>query len=151
MTNALPLSSRIYARLLRLYPADLRRDYGADMAIVFAEDLDTARREAGIRGVIRVWRCALGEFIRFALPGLASSPAVCVPAIWFALSTVIMSAEMAMTLLDGLKAPTLFHAVCAALLLPCLSTPLMSLAIMWGCRGNAIISLGFSNHTGEDH
>ncbi len=149
MTNALPLSSRIYGRLLVLYPEDLRRDYGAEMALVFAEDLDTAQRQAGMRGVIRVWRCALGEFVQFALPVCASSPAVRVPAVWFALSTAIMSGEMAMTLRNAWNAPTLFHAVCAALLLPCLSTPLMFLAVVWTCRGNAIISLDLSNNTGE--
>ena len=40
MTHALPLSLRIYDRLLVLYPEDLRRDHGAEMALVFAEDLD---------------------------------------------------------------------------------------------------------------
>jgi hypothetical protein len=61
MTNAPPLSSRLYDRLLGLYPEDLRRDFGADMALVFAEDLDTARREAGLRGVIRMWRVRAGR------------------------------------------------------------------------------------------
>ena len=48
------LSSRIYGRLLALYPQDLQRDYAADMAFVFAEDLAAARREDGVRGVFRV-------------------------------------------------------------------------------------------------
>ena len=150
MTHALPLSSRIYARLLVLYPEDLRRDFGAEMALVFAEDLAAARREAGMRGVIRVWRCALGEFVRFALPGHASSPAVSVPAIWFALSSVIMSAEVAMALRHSPHAPRPFHALCAALLLPSMTAPLMSLAIMWACRGNAITSLGLSDQREEE-
>jgi hypothetical protein len=150
MTDTLPLSSRIYNRLLVLYPEDLRRDYGPEMALVFAEDLDAARRDAGMRGVIRVWRCALGEFLRFALPGCASSPAVRVPAVWFALSSGIMGAEMAMTLRHAWNAPTLFHAFCAALLLPCLTTPFMFLTVVWACRGDTIISLGLSSHTGEE-
>ena len=147
MTNALPLSSRIYRRLLVLYPEDLRRDFGADMAFVFAEDLEGARREAGMRGVIRVWWCALSEFVRFAPPGHASSPAVSVPAIWFALSAVFMSGEVAMALRHSPHTPTFFHALSAALLLPSLTAPLMSLAIMWGCRDSAIISLGLSDQT----
>src|SRR5205807_1636717 len=59
MTDALVLSSRLYRRMLILYPEDLRRDYGAEMALVFADDLAAARRERGMRGVVRVWRCAL--------------------------------------------------------------------------------------------
>jgi hypothetical protein len=145
MIDLLPLSSRIYRRLIVLYPEDLRRDYGADMAFVFAEDLEAARREAGMRGVVRVWRCALCEFVRLALPDHASSPAVSVPAVWFALSSIIMSAEVAMALRHSPHTPRPSHALCAALLLPSLTAPLMSLAIMWGCRGSAIISLGLSD------
>ena len=144
------MSSRVYGRLLRFYPEDLRRDYGADMALFFAEDLENARREAGLRGVIRVWRCALGEFLRFALPGLASHPAVSVPAIWFAFSTVFMSFEVAMLVRHGPHTPSLFHAICAALLLPALTTPGMSLLAIWTCRGNTVISLGLSNHVEEE-
>ncbi len=94
MTNAVPLRSRLYGRLLVLYPEDLRRDYGVEMALAFAEDLDTARRDAGLRGVIRVWRCALVEFMRFALPGCASSPAFRVPAISVAFSVGIMGISL---------------------------------------------------------
>jgi hypothetical protein len=150
MTNALSLSSRIYRRLLVLYPEDLRRDFEADMAFVFAEDLEAARRDAGMRGVLRVWRCALGEFVRFALPGCAASPAVRVPAVWFALSSIIMCAEVAMAIRHSPHAPRPLPAICAALLLPSLTAPLMSLAIMWACRSNAIISLHLSNQTGEE-
>lgn len=150
MTHTLSLSSRIYGRLLVLYPEDLRRGYAAEMALVFAEDLETARREEGIRGVIRVWRCALGEFLRFALPSHASSPAIRVPAVWFALSTVIMSAEVAMAQHHSPAIASPFHAILAALLLPALSTPLMSLAVMWGCRGDAVISLNLSGHPSKE-
>lgn len=148
MTKCLPLSSRIYGRLLVLYPDDLRRDYGADMALVFAEDLDMARQEAGMRGVIRVWRCALGELLRFALPGCASHPAVMVPAIWFAFSFAIMSFEIAMEMRHTPVVMTPFHAVCAALLLPALTTPLFSLVTIWACRSGTVISLGLSNRAG---
>ena len=155
MTNTLPWSSRIsaraiYGRLLLLYPEDLRRDYGADMALVFAEDLDSARREAGMRGAIRVWRCALSEFLRFALPGYASRPAVRVPVISSALSIVMMSGVMTMALRHAPHAPRPLQAVCAALLLPLFCTPLVSLVSVWACRGNAVMSLNLSQHTGEE-
>jgi hypothetical protein len=157
MTNTLPVSSRgslslqIYVRLLLLYPEDLRRDHAADMALVFAEDLDAARREAGMRGLIRIWWCTLVEFLRFALPGLASSPAARVPGVWFALSTAIMSVEMAMAVHHTPAVMTPFHAVCGALLLPALTTPGMALFSMWACRGGALISLDLAGKMGEDH
>jgi hypothetical protein len=148
MTNALPLSSRIYGRLLVLYAEDLRRDYASEMALVFAEDLDTARREAGMYGVMRVWRYVLGEFLRFALFGQASSSAVRVPAICFALSIAIMGAETAMALRHAPNALTPFHGISALLLLS-LSPPLISLESVWACRGNTIISLNLSNNKVE--
>jgi hypothetical protein len=141
MTNYLPLSSRLYGRLLVLYPEDLRRDYGAEMALAFAEDLDTARREAGIRGAIRVWGCALGEFLRFALPGRATSSAVRVPAITLALFT-----GMTMGFLPGaLREP--FRMI---LVLPLFGAPFIALLSLWACRGDAIISLGCSGQAGQE-
>jgi hypothetical protein len=151
MTNALPLSSRIYNRLLVLYPEDLRREFGADMALVFADDLDSARREAGLRGVIRVWRCALGEFFRFALPGFASSPAVRVSGISLALFTAMMSGVMTLALSQSLKPPTLVYAIRVALLMPLFSTPLIFLVSVCVCRGSAVVSLDWSDNSGQGH
>ena len=93
---------------------------------------------------------ALGEFVRYALPGLASSPAVSVPAIWFALSSAIMSFEVVMAVRHTAVVRRPLHAILAALLLPALTTPGMSLLAIWSCRGNAVISLGLSNQTGEE-
>jgi hypothetical protein len=150
MTNVLPLSSRIYCRLLVLYPEDLRRDYGADMALVFADDLDAARRETGTRGVIHVWRCALGEFLRFGLAGCVASTTVRVPVISFVLFSAMLSGEMIVATRHAPDARTLFHALRAALLLPLFSTPFVSLLSVWACRGSVVHSLGLSGHTGED-
>jgi hypothetical protein len=144
MTNVLPLSSRIYARLLVFYPEDLRRDYGAEMALTFAEDLDTARHQAGGRGIIRVWRCALVEFLRFALPGCASSPAVRVPAISVAFSIGMMG--FGLVLRGATDAPMWYRAACT---LPTFATVLTPLLVIWVCRGKAVLSLGLCNHTGE--
>jgi hypothetical protein len=151
MSNTPPLSSRIYARLLALYPENLRREYGADMALVFAEDLDTARREAGIRGVIRVWRCVLGEFLRISLPGCASSSAVRVPAISFVLCLLMLGGVTVMAMRHAPDGATYFHAVRVALLLPLFSTPFIALLSVWVCRGSEVISLHSSNGTGEEH
>ncbi|HXK03037.1 MAG TPA: hypothetical protein VMS37_11595 [Verrucomicrobiae bacterium] len=151
MIDTMQLSSRIYARLLVLYPGDLRRAYGTEMAFVFAEDIEAARREGGLRGVIRVWRCALAEFLRFALPGHASSPFIRVPAVWFAFSTATLTAEMLMSRCRWWNAPTFFHAVCAALLLPALTSPTVSLAAVWACRGQELTSLGLSDAPRTEH
>ena len=151
MTNAPSFSSRIYGRLLVLYPADLRRDYGAEMALVFAEDLSAARREAGVRGIIRVWQCALGELFRFALPSCASSPAVRVPAISLAILMVILGCEMVLALRRAPDVPTLFQSVFTAFWAPVFATPLIALAAVCACRGRAVILLNLSGNMGEDY
>jgi len=150
MTDALPLSSRIYSRLLVLYPEDLRREFGAEMALVFAEDLDAARQEAGILGVIRVWRCALGEFFRFALPGYVSSPAVRVPAICCAVFMAMMSGNMALALRQSPHTATLFQSAFIALWLPMFTTPFIALVAVWTCRGRGVTSLHLS-HDDQGH
>jgi hypothetical protein len=92
MTGAVSLSSRIYSRLAALYPEDLRREYGDEIVLVFAEEL----RDGDLSRVIRVWRNALGEFFRFALPDCAARPAIRVPAIGMAFTVVSTSAELLM-------------------------------------------------------
>lgn len=145
MTSSVPLSSRLYGRLLVLYPEDLRRDYGSEMALAFAEDLDAARRDAGIRGVTRVWRCALVEFLRFALPGCASSPAVRVPAISVAFSVLSMGIEL--LLRSATNAPMRFV---AASMLPTFATVLTPMVVIWACRGRGVISLDLSGSPGAE-
>jgi hypothetical protein len=145
MTTSLTLSSHLYECLLLLYPEDLRRDYGAEMALAFAEDIDTARRDAGIWGVIRIWRCALVEFLRFALPGHASNPAFRVPVILVAFA--IGSIGIEWVLRSPGNAPVRFR---AAALLVSFASVLTPLLVVWVCRGKPVFSLGLCNHTGED-
>ena len=60
-----PLSARVYAALLAAYPPEFRREYGREMAIVFADRCrDEARR--GRAYGFRVWRDALGDLARTA-------------------------------------------------------------------------------------
>lgn len=87
-------SGRIYGRLLLLYPAELRREFGAEMAFVFGEDLAAARREAGAAGVFSVWCHTLRELLRIALPPLAAKPIVAVPALSFAVNFLWSSFEL---------------------------------------------------------
>jgi len=61
----LNFSSSIYRKLLWVCPEELRRDFGADMELVFAYDIGAdSWLEGGIPGVIRVWRCAACERLR---------------------------------------------------------------------------------------
>ena len=50
----LQFSIWIYQKLLFLYPEDLRRDFGGEIVLAFADDLEET-------GVIRVWWCALAR------------------------------------------------------------------------------------------
>ena len=146
MTNTLQLSSRLYGRLLVLYPDDLRRDFGAEMALDFAEDLETAHRDAGLRGILRVWYCTLAEFLRFALPGHASSPAVRVPAISLAFFVAATCGQITLEYCHRVpSAPEFFHSLSVALILPILATPVFSLLAVWACRGDGAISLDLSD------
>jgi len=94
MTGTVGSSTRIYGALLRAYPPELRRDYGAEMTQVFLEDLDDARLRRGWAGVARVWWRSACELIRIALPAQLEKPAVVVPAISFAFCQFIMSAQL---------------------------------------------------------
>ena len=69
------MSARIYSLLLRLYPAELREEFGAEMTQVFLDDLEDGRRRCGVFGAARVWRRSLKELCQIAL----STPRVMVP------------------------------------------------------------------------
>lgn len=94
MTRFLHCSSILYRNLLQVCPKDLRRDFGADMVIVFADDLTESWRAEGLPGVIRVWRCAAGELLRIALSRAVSAPSFLVSVISCGLSAICFSAEL---------------------------------------------------------
>ena len=77
----------LYQKLLLLYPQDLRREFGAEMTLAFAEDSRSL-------GNLRVWWCALRELLTVALPGQRSNRSVVVPALSFCLSAFTQSAVM---------------------------------------------------------
>lgn len=54
-----PLSLRIYAGLLGVYPADFRRQYAGEMVVLFADQLRDARHGRGKAGVVTAWIWAL--------------------------------------------------------------------------------------------
>ena len=68
MSALLTLSTRVYAAILFLYPAELRRDFGGEILEVFREDLSHASSYRALAGMLSVWACALREFVRIALP-----------------------------------------------------------------------------------
>jgi len=94
MRGVLLRSAWIYEKLLLLYPEDLRRDFGGEMALAFADDLEEAWREARIAGALQVWWWTLRELLTVALPGQRSNPCVLVPALSFVLAAFTQSAEL---------------------------------------------------------
>jgi hypothetical protein len=77
----------LYQKLLLLYPQDLRRDFGAEMTLAFAEDIKNM-------GNLLVWWCAIRELLTVALPGQRSNRSVVVPALSFALCALTQTAEI---------------------------------------------------------
>jgi len=98
MRRVLPLSSWLYERLLALYPEDLRRDFGGEMAWAFADDIETAWCQRRTIGVILIWWCAVRELLTVALPGQVSNPCILAPALSFALAASTQSAELCLAL-----------------------------------------------------
>jgi hypothetical protein len=140
MTSTLPMSSRIYSRLLLFYPDELRRAYGEEMALVFADEL----RDAGLAGAIRIWRNALTEFLRIALADFVARPAFRAPAIAFAVGLASLTAGLAMR-----AAPIPLRALCAAIL-PTSNLPIIALVCTWACRGRGVTALHLSRHAPEE-
>ena len=136
------LSLRLYNRLLALYPEDLRRDYGHEMLLAFADDLETSRRERGVRGACGVWLATVSEFFRIALPEHASSPAVRVPALSFAFTLLSFGGETLMALWHGHPKAYYLGTTGAVLVMLSLASPAISLLSVWVCRGGTSLSIG---------
>jgi hypothetical protein len=140
MSTILTVSVRLYAAALPLYPPDLRRDFGAEMADAFAQDLADALQRNGMRGVMRVWYCAISELLRIALPSQAEKPVVAVPCISFALCETVMSGQLMLAFrhdsaifANGPVHPGLIPFL---LIWPSLLASLTALAALWaGDRG----------------
>lgn len=81
------MNARIYCLLLRLYPAELRHDFGAEMTQVFLDDIDDS-------GAVRVWWRSLKELVRLALPAAFSRRYVQVSATMWLLHLVYFGAML---------------------------------------------------------
>lgn len=105
------MSTWAYRGILLLYPPDLRRDFGPEMTELFSEDLDDAWRSCGFGGALRVWWCALCEILRVALLGQRTNPGFVVPSIAFALNTVVVGAELVLSMMHATTGPRGFPLV----------------------------------------
>jgi hypothetical protein len=130
MSGVLVRSAWIYEKLLRLYPEDLRRDYGSEMVLAFADDLEAAWGGARVAGVIRIWWHALRELLTVALPGQRSNPSVLVPAWAFALCACTQSAELwiGSHMARGVAYPPLLQSI-AMIVVPSLVNALVSFIV----------------------
>lgn len=58
-----PRAESLYCALLRLYPADYRREYAAPMAQLFRDLCRDAYRHHGHVGLVRLWRRVLADTV----------------------------------------------------------------------------------------
>lgn len=144
MTGLLHWSSSVYSGMLHLYPEDIRRHYGQEMASVFSEDLAGSWDDAGFFGVFQVWRCAILELVHLALPRLATAPSVIVPAICFVLSSLCLGGELTLAHLHASTTGSstgytpLDEAIRTVVLWPSITAALVSWIAVRAGRGKTI-------------
>jgi len=132
MMNRLVLRSAwLYERLLLLYPDDLRRDFGPEMALAFVDDLEEGWREARVAGVLQVWWWTLRELLTVALPSQRSNPSVLVPLLSFVLAAVVQGAELCVVLhhVTRVDSTLLSNAIGFDVLLPSSLNALVALVV----------------------
>ena len=81
MRAFIQLSGALYRLILVLYPPDVRRVYGGEMADTFAQQLAEAWEENRAAGVIQVWWLALLELPAIALPRQLARRALIIPVV----------------------------------------------------------------------
>jgi hypothetical protein len=143
MTFPSRLSLRLFEFLISLYPEDLQRDYGAEMALVFSDDLEAAWRETGLCGAVGVWRRALVEFVQLALPDCTSRPGVRVPALTILGFLAMLSGFTG----SGGRRLVDFDYVHIVLLFPLFSPPLIFVFAILSSRDVGIRQFGLTKGT----
>ncbi len=68
------LSRRVYARLLKLYPSEHRREYGPSMLQVFTDQCREAWRVGGGGGLVAVWLRSLADLVVSSVREQLASP-----------------------------------------------------------------------------
>jgi len=99
MTRFVRWSARLYSGVLFLYPIDLRRDFGAEMAGVFSEDLADAWLNRRVAGAVAVWWQAVSELFRIGIPQRFSNRDLLAPAISLAVHFVLIGGLLALATL----------------------------------------------------
>lgn len=127
MNELLNRSVSIYRRLLFLYPEELRRDFGAEMVLAFAEDLEEAWGDARLAGVAQMWWYTLREIVTVALPSQQSNPCVIVPALSFVFTAAIESGFAWLGVHQGVHVGS--EAIRWAILMPSFLNALVSLVV----------------------
>ncbi|MCU1325368.1 MAG: hypothetical protein JWN34_738 [Bryobacterales bacterium] len=88
MPKLLHCLSRCYRATLWLYPPDLRREHGDEMAAAFSALLADQSAQRGWRGVIQAALCAGKEILTVAVPGQLASE-------WMAATTLLLAVNLA--------------------------------------------------------
>jgi hypothetical protein len=89
MHSAPRVSCFVYGLLLRLYPGEFRRRFGAEMWQVFAEQMRGERQRRGFRGTLFVWQTAAWEIMSVAVPLQLRNSIMIAAALSFVLSSVL--------------------------------------------------------------
>jgi len=153
MTSFLRWSAAAYGKLLILYPEELRREFAAEISLVFDEDVADAWRERGAVGVSQVWWCALCEVMRIALPSQFANPDVAVPVIAFALNIAMLGAELVLASrhapATAVHGPLLRDAIRRIVLLPSAAHAIVAFAVVRLSRFNPPTSLSLAHIHGH--
>ncbi len=94
------MNARVYGLMLSFYPADLRRDFGAEMTEVFLEDLEDSHRRGGRMGAVRVWWWSVRELCRIASPEVISRREIAVPLVMYVLQSIYLAGIIFLTQRD---------------------------------------------------
>jgi len=94
MNCVLRLSVALYRTLVRLYPAEFRQRWGAEMVDTFGMQIHDAAAEGGWTAVIGTWSSAVAEFLRIALPLQLTRTSVVVPVVSLAVSSAVFFGEI---------------------------------------------------------
>jgi hypothetical protein len=131
-----PWHLKTYRAALYLYPEDLRREFGNDMAEAFEEDLHHS-------GPLHVWCMALRELLRIGLPGLMQNPAVAVPVLSALLNMTMLTLELSLALLHPKPGITPAQGLVNVILIGFLSAPI-AWAVVHRQKKDKLVSLGLA-------
>jgi hypothetical protein len=144
VTRFLNCFSTIYRTLLWVCPKELRRDFGPDMELVFADDLAESWLEAGIPGVIRVWRCAVSELLPIVLSNAASAPGLIGSVISCGLCAICFGGELMLARAHsstGVATLALTEAIRTLVVWPSLTAAFVSFVAVRVCSRSTRLSL----------